>query len=345
MRDEAGQGRQSASASTIIGAVIIAATLVAIAVSAYQRREAVTRNAVHLQVLRELAVLPAQKASLFLQTAAPAPISSLGPLAAQVQAEGFCVLAGNLYLRSGDPLRSVAVLQRCIRDPLAPFLLSFALTALGETDAAQQALGQVAGISRYLYSTGTTAHESGKRTEAAVLLAQALMQDQALTQAQGRELTPYERSVAFQYLVQDLSDLGRVDDAILWAQRWLEAEPDAHLASIMLGGLYLQAGDTDSALRVLMDAAAHGARSHYLFSGTLGQVYEARGETELAITEFRSYWQASESSDWAHPYAGWYLGRLLWTVGRTEEARPYLEFVLEAGPEHLKAAASNLLAQ
>ena len=169
---------------------------------------------------------------------------------------------------------------------------------------------------------------------------------EALEQDRNRgQIRSDDRARLYTYLARDYNQLGEPQVAIDWAHRWVESDLMNFRSSTTLAGLYIWNGDYEEAFRVLQRVEPLGGHSDLLFSGSMGRIYESRGEWDLAIEEYREFWAQAKDVEWARPYAAWYLGTALYDRGRVDEARVFLEIVQHSGNLGLSERAAALLLQ
>ena len=111
--------------------------------------------------------------------------------------------------------------------------------------------------------------------------------------------------------------------AIYWATLWSQSAPGNIAAYFALCQNYLDTGQLSMAVDILNVADRYGARGDWQFGSLMGQTLWAQGQREQAIESYR----ASIALNPQNPTTAWYLGFALVTVGRNDEALPYLVFV------------------
>ncbi len=135
-------------------------------------------------------------------------------------------------------------------------------------------------------------------------------------------------------------------EAVRWAQLRIQvqpAEPDGYLS---LAALYLSSGKIELASTTLRIVEPMAGQSNWRF-------YSLRGQTAWALTDregaLQDYFQAYQLNP-AETLVAWYLGSALTSMGRGEEACPYLNAVAHnSGSQdydrYLAGVATNLLEQ
>jgi tetratricopeptide (TPR) repeat protein len=196
--------------------------------------------------------------------------------------------------------------------PELPFNLGFALLVEGDPEAAA------------FWLRGVVA-DAPRDVEARQLLAWALRQAgrEAAAAAEWKEVEAPDLKLRFERILPVERPL------ILNQERW----SDTQLAASHLGRAekLSESGDLDGALRELTQAAyldPYGARIHL----GLARVHRARGDTEIALSEFRmSLWCDDD------PVVRAELSVMLRASGRIAEAKAEAGKVLKAAPDNAEA--------
>ena len=222
-------------------------------------------------------------------------------------------------------------------DALARFWLAFVYGQQHRSDEALEILRSLPGIEGYFARAGFQAERLGNYDQAMRLLEASVMLESG---------TIRDRSPVYGTLSQTAYyHFADWDAAVRWAERWIEAAPDNTDTYSWLATLYLWRGHPDQAYQVLQRGEPYGVSSNRFYPGQMGQIYQSRGQWDLAIEAYRESWERNK--DWAgiRPYVAWYLGFALYHEGRFQEARPYLEIVERTGPPALQQRAADLLAR
>ena len=296
-------------------------------------------NLLAIRILKEVYSLPPLQPRELTEASPRPKRQDVAFYAERAASAGLCRLSGNLFLMAGEPERALETLRPCSDHPLAQFFRAFAHASLGREDEARSTLSQVPGISVYLFEGGMQEHEQGNLQSAVWLLAEALEQDRNRGQ-----ISSDDRTYLYRYLTWDYNQLGERQVAIAWAQRWVESDLMHFESSTALAGLYIWSGDYEKAFQVLQRVEPLGGRNAVHFAGQMGQIYQSRGEWDLAIEEYRESWARGKDVESLRPYAAWYLGVALYYQGEMDEARFYLEVVRRTG-HPLQADATAILEQ
>jgi tetratricopeptide (TPR) repeat protein len=130
-----------------------------------------------------------------------------------------------------------------------------------------------------------------------------------------------------------LAESGRNGDALAAFERARTQDPASGLAAANIGTMYLQSGDLDRAQAAFV-AALQVEPTLARAENGLGVIAARRGDNESAI----DHWRRAVSSD-PHDYQTLFnLGDLLRRLGRTADARRYLELYLREAPAAREAA-------
>ena len=222
-------------------------------------------------------------------------------------------------------------------DALARFWLAFVYGQQHRSDEALEILRSLPGIEGYFASAGFQAERLGNYERAMRLLEVSVMLESG---------TVRDRSLVYGTLSRTAYyHLGDWDAAVRWAERRIQAAPHNTDAYSWLATLYLWHGQPEQAYQVLQRGEPYGVSSHRFYPGAMGQIYQSRGQWDLAIEAYRESWERNK--DWAgiRSYVAWYLGFALYHEGRFQEARPYLEIVERTGPPASQQRAADLLAR
>ena len=191
-----------------------------------------------------------------------------------------------------------------------------------------------------LRDAGIEARKRGDTAAAVWYMAESLDLDRTRSQ-----LNNDDRALLYQLLVQDHELLGQRQLSLDWARRWVEADPLNPRASTILAGVLIWQGNYDQAFSALKRIEALGGRKDVLFAGTLGQIYQARGDWDAAIEAYRESWQWAKDVEWARPLAAWYLGYALYHRGSVDESAAYLEIAAANGNQNARSVLQQIRQQ
>jgi tetratricopeptide (TPR) repeat protein len=222
-------------------------------------------------------------------------------------------------------------------DALARFWLAFVYGQQHRSDEALELLRSVPGIEGYFAEPGFRAEGRGDYERAMRLLETAAALESGAMPDRSRLYGTLTRT-AYNYL-------GDWNAAVRWGERWIQAVPDNTDAYTWLAALYLWHSQPEQAYKVLQRGEPYGVSSHRFYPGHMGQIYQSRGQWDLAIEAYRKSWEQNKDSPGMVPNVAWYLGFALYHEGRFEEARPYLEIVERTGALALQQAAASILTQ
>lgn len=218
-------------------------------------------------------------------------------------------------------------------DSLSLFALAFTYGQQGRVSAAWETLAQIPQSATYFAQAGWRQQEAHDYETAVLLLEKALLLDR------DRRLN---RSKLYRTISEDYYyQLGQWDKAVYWAQEWWQATPNDFDASSWLTALYLWRDQYENAYQILQHTETLGARGHPSFAGQMGRVYQARGDWNRAIEEYREAVVRNPND----PYSAWYLGYALYHQGLYSEAHPYLEFVARSDKADLQRYARDILSK
>jgi tetratricopeptide (TPR) repeat protein len=220
-------------------------------------------------------------------------------------------------------------------DALARFWLAFVYGQQHQSDEALKTLRSVPSIEVYFAEAGFEAERQGNYERAMQLW-------EASTLFDGGDLR--QRAHVNQTLSRTAyNHFGDWEAALRWAERWIDAASGDTDSYIWLASLHLWGGSPEAAYQVLERGALHGVQNSRFYPGQMGQIYQARGQWDLAIQFYRQSWEQNQDDPGMSPYIAWYLGFALAHELHFQEARPYLEIVKRTGKPELRQQATDLL--
>lgn len=150
------------------------------------------------------------------------------------------------------------------------------------------------GKAEQFYKLGLEAKSESKWLEAAnhFLMASQLNPEKLAYQKAHQDVEPYvmrERSVEMLKSANNALEFGMAEDAMLYAEQALRANPDLHEAGVVVGKCILDLGLSDrisDAFQILRKAKANLPKDPDACV-QLGRYYQATGDDEKAIAEFQ----------------------------------------------------------
>ena len=116
-----------------------------------------------------------------------------------------------------------------------------------------------------------------------------------------------------------------------WAARWIQVAPADNYAYTWLAALHLWRRQPEQTFAVLESGKPYGVESNPGYSGQMGEVYQARGEWNLAIENYRKSWELNKDISYMRPYVTWNLGFALFHQNQWDAARLYLQIAAQSG--------------
>lgn len=229
-----------------------------------------------------------------------------------------------------QPQQAELALQSAGSDSLSRMALAVVLAQQGRQADSIAMLRQVPDSAEMLAASGESAYWAGQSAEALALLEMSL----AIEGSPKRSKAQMYQHLSFMH-----EERNHPDEAIRYAQLWVDVAPEDHSAGMLLAGLYLRRARTEDAYLVLRQAEVLGARTHPLFPGLMGRVYDQRGDLERAIPLYRE----AVTRNVEDPYLHWYLGQALFSYGDYQEAAQHLELVVTSPYASLQREAQSLL--
>jgi tetratricopeptide (TPR) repeat protein len=297
--------------------------------------QALMRNWDSLRLLRTVAAVPPPRAEEVIGLR-QRPVVAVSDEALDLLSKGDSrsVLNGAALVLLGRPAEAQRWLQsHAATGDLGRYWLALASGQQGQADAAIQVVAGLEGIDEYFAMAGLAAQTAGEYERASRLLETAARLDSG-----GIEY----RSLVYDTLAKNAySQRHDWDQSFYWAERWIQATPNDTYAYTWLAALYLWRGQPEEAYAVLERGKFWGVERNPGYLGQMGQVYEARGEWNLAIEKYRQSWELNKDISYMRPYIAWYLGFALLHQNQRAEARPYLQIAAQEGLQ----AAADILAQ
>jgi len=239
---------------------------------------------------------------------------------------------GLLLAISGYPQEAEPYLKQSGSNTISLMTLAIVYGQQNRHVEAQAVLQRTPGAALALKRQGEAAYSSGQHSKALALLEMSL----ALDGLPDRDKTDVYRRLSILY-----EAVGNREEAIRYAQLWVDLGPQDLYSSIWLTSLYLWEKRVEDAYLVLQQAETLGVRSHRFFPEQMGYVYDLRGDLERAIPLYRE--GVARNPD--DPFSNWYLGQALYRQGCAQEAIPYLELAQRSSYPNLQLAAQDLLSQ
>lgn len=242
------------------------------------------------------------------------------------------VLPGAILALLGQPLQAQRWLQsHAIANGLDRYWLALTAGQQNQAAAAIHLLTGVDGIDQYFAQAGLNAQGVGQFEQASRLLAAAANLDNGHIE---------DHSLVYEYLAKNAyNQMHDWDASFYWAERWIQAVPDNTYAYTWLAGLYLWRSQPEQAYAALQRGQPYGIEQNPYYPGQIGEIYQTRGQWELAIEAYRRSWELQKDVTWMRPYVAWDLGFALYHEGQWDEARPYLEIAAQEG---IQSAADTL---
>jgi tetratricopeptide (TPR) repeat protein len=241
---------------------------------------------------------------------------------------------GAILALLGQPSAAQAWLSSSVSaGKMRRFWLALVLAQQHQSEAAVHALTGLDGIDQYFALAGFAAQKAGEFENASQLLTAAAALDNGQIE---------DRSLVYEYLAKNAYNHRHDwDQSFYWAERWIQAVPDNTYAYTWLAGLYLWRNLPEQAYAVLQRGHSYRVEQNPYYPGQIGQIYQARGQWDLAIENYRKSWELHKDVTWMRSYAAWSLGFALYHESQREEARPYLEIAAQGGIQ----SAADILAQ
>lgn len=236
------------------------------------------------------------------------------------------------YLIIGRPQMARTVLPPSGDDFMYRWLLALTYAQQGQFERVPALLRGVQGAERALFEAGMFEQDRHNERVATQLLEMA--------ESVGR---PDEVALSLLYwtVVNNYANSGQLDTAQAWAERWVSVTNADADAIAGLAGVYIWRHQPDLAYTTWQRVDPVVARRHPAYAGDMGQIYEARGQWDLAYAMYQEAWQRHPGD----PNYAWYLGQFLAGQGRVGEAIPYLQLVARNGREGLRQAAEQRLVE
>jgi tetratricopeptide (TPR) repeat protein len=293
------------------------------------------RNWDSIRLLRTVAAVPSPRAEELIGLR-QRPLYEVSDESMVLLAEGdsHSVLSGAVLALLGRPVEAQRWLQdRAATDEMGRYWLALALGQQQQVDAAIQTLAGLDGIDQYFAMAGLAAQAAGEYEQASRLLETAARLDSG-----GIEY----RSLVYDDLAKNAYNHGHDWDlSFYWAERWIQAAPDNSYAYTWLAALYIWRGQPELAYVVLERGKPAGVTANPGYPGQMGEVYQSRGEWDLAIAQYRKSWELNKDISYMRPYVAWNLGFALFHQNQRDEAKPYLQIAAQLGIQ----AAADLLTQ
>jgi len=234
------------------------------------------------------------------------------------------------YLITGQPRTARMALPLSDDSFRARWLLALTYARQGQLERVPALFLGVQGAERALFEAGMFEQDHHNELAATQLL--------QLAESVGR---PEEVNLSRLYstVVVNYANIGQLDLALVWSERWVTATHTDVEAIAGLAGVYIWRHQPDLAYATWQRVDPIVARQDPSYAGDMGQIYEAWGQWDLAYEMYQEAWQRHPGD----PNYAWYLGQFLARQGRVSEALPYLQLVARNGREGLRQAAEQRL--
>ncbi len=223
-----------------------------------------------------------------------------------------------------------------VSSSLIRFWQAFSFSQRNELQTANQIIRSDPRLIQYLAVSGVRAYDDGdfatgiKLLKTAATLSEPSLLKPIVYESLSKAINRYEHNR---------------QDALRWANKWIDSDSTNTDAYIWTVALYLWSGDPELAHQTLLAGHSSDVEQHRAYPGQMGQIYQARSEWSTAIRYYRRAWELARNSPQERELAAWYLGNALANNGQADEAQDYLQIALQSGAPAVQKQASQLLSK